>query len=69
MQKPQHGSLHDTLAFPRHTRADYLLHWGTTPDQLRRELDAITKASVHLISSIHAIGAGNEQDPDSDMVV
>jgi hypothetical protein len=49
--------------------SDYLLHWGTTPEQLRDELDAIVKAASHTIAAIHAIiGGGEEQhDPSEDV--
>jgi len=40
--------------------SDYLLQWGTTPDLLREELDAIVKAASHIISSVHAV-TGEEE--------
>lgn len=32
--------------------ADYLLHWGTTPDALRTELDVVLAAAGHIIRKI-----------------
>jgi hypothetical protein len=49
---------------PGPNSSDYLLHWGTTPNQLREELDAITTASSHIIASIH--GVMPEGDPITD---
>jgi antirestriction protein ArdC len=40
--------------------SDCLLQWGTTPELLREELDAIVKAASHIISSVHAVTGGEE---------
>lgn len=38
--------------------AEYLMHWGTTPDLLRQELDIVTAAASHMIKSVHALNGG-----------
>lgn len=32
--------------------ADYLLQWGTMPDTLRAQLDAVVKAASHIIAAV-----------------
>jgi len=46
--------------------ADYLLQWGTTPERLREELDAVSKAASHIIQTLHAQEPGEGPRHDSE---
>lgn len=52
------------FGLPTPFSADYLLHWGTTPDALRMELDVVLAAAGHIISKLEGdqIEQGSE-DP------
>ncbi len=45
---------------------DYLLQWGATPERLREELDAVHKATSHIIRALHAQEPGEEQRHDGE---
>jgi hypothetical protein len=45
--------------------SDYLLHWGTTPETLRNELDVVLAAASHIISRVEqGEGEPQQQSPD-----
>ena len=40
--------------------ADYLTIWGTTPDVLRAQLDAVSRAASHIIQALQPTGKEDE---------
>jgi len=53
------------FGLPTPFSADYLLQWGTTPEKLREELEAVTKAASHIIQGLHDLEPGEELAHDS----
>ena len=47
--------------------ADYLTTWGTTPDVLRAQLDAVSRAASHIIQALQPTGKADE-DPAAEEV-
>lgn len=47
------------FGLPNPFTSDYLLHWGTTPESLRNELDVVLAASSHIIGKLE----GHEPEP------
>lgn len=51
------------FGLPTPFSSDYLLHWGTTPERLRDELDIVIATASYIISKIEGQDATGSPDP------